>query len=1308
MLTRKASRTRLRIGLLAVAVLASAPSLRAQGVPPSFWPRKPADQETEPQHDDAATEQHASAAAASDSPKDIRLNYLSAEWSKVLKDIAEATDRTLVADRVPSGRFSRFDRTLLSKTEAIRILNREFEPKGYRLIEQGQFLVLLDLDSLRARYARPVVRIGDGQNQELSPASNDSSVASNRTATQTPGASQVIQLTGHENSARGQLHSKTTVPIQIRSQSAVSLSRAIYEAYGSQAELIDDGPAGLPGFAVANDRTDTSASRKTTISPASAQPEDPAIQFSLGIDTQANRVVVEASAETAGAVAQIIQKLDHETAGPNQASQFVPSKKDVQHIARDLQPVVNQLIAEGRFREALAYQQTQAGTAAQKPPTNEKANPAESTNQAADSAVIGALRGEVTIDYVPGVGFVLRGNEEDVKKVENILKLVEEMGVGGVPNMHLQMLKHVDSEALTELLNSVYEQLTTIRGLSRNDATVAFLAVGKPNAVLVIASADDLEAIIQLIDELDRPVDPNTEFAVFSLKNAIASQVVTMLESFYQDRGGLGARIRAVADARTNSLVVQARPNDLREVAQLIQKIDRDASEAVCDIRTFPLKNAIAEELAALINQAIQSVISPATTGLSTTQIAAAARTAQELQQAKSAILQFLSVDGDKQQTMRSGILADIRVTADPRTNSLIVTAPRQSLDLMAALIKHLDRPADQIAEIKIFTLNNASASTVADILENLFVATTTTNQQGQLGIQVAGIQEASSTLIGLRFSVDTRTNSIIAVGGLDALSVVEAIILRLDEGDLRQRRSKVIRLKNAAAEDVAATINDFRDSLRELQQSEAGLVSPYEIVEQEIIAVAESVTNSLLISATPRYFAEVERLVNELDEAPKQVIIQALLVEVELDNTDEFGVELGFQDSVLFNRSIIDEIQTISRITQSGGNDQVTEQVIVSQQANPGFAFNNQALGNNVGTGINTSRVGMQGLSNFALNRVNSDLGFGGLVLSAGSESVSVLIRALAANRNVEILSRPQIRTLDNQLAQIQVGAEVPRINGFSSNSTTGVYTPIVEQTETGITLSVTPRITPEGIIVMEVVAEKSQLADEGVILVTDPVTGRDITSPVKDIKVARTTVSVTTDQTIVLGGMITKEDTTVSRRVPWLGDLPVIGIPFRYDYASTTRTELLIFLTPRIIDDDEESEMIKQIEAERLHFVEEIAEEIHGPLYGIPAPMNFDQAVPESSFPAVPAPSLQDESAYVPGSTNQPQPLTALASESDTKPSLLPVPSASKDGLEAARLQNISADTPQESLQEKAHIKRASLNPLRYLSPKQSEGTR
>jgi hypothetical protein len=116
-----------------------------------------------------------------------------------------------------------------------------------------------------------------------------------------------------------------------------------------------------------------------------------------------------------------------------------------------------------------------------------------------------------------------------------------------------------------------------------------------------------------------------------------------------------------------------------------------------------------------------------------------------------------------------------------------------------------------------------------------------------------------------------------------------------------------------------------------------------------------------------------------------------------------------------------------------------------------------------------------------------------------------------------------------------------------------------------------------------------------------TDVNTGNTVTSPIKDITIARSVVSVPNGQTIVMGGMITKTDNTSERKVPCLGDLPLIGRAFRFDSKTTRRTELLIFLTPRIIKNDEDNEVIKQVEAERIHFLEEEAEAIHGPLFGV-----------------------------------------------------------------------------------------------------------
>ena len=177
--------------------------------------------------------------------------------------------------------------------------------------------------------------------------------------------------------------------------------------------------------------------------------------------------------------------------------------------------------------------------------------------------------------------------------------------------------------------------------------------------------------------------------------------------------------------------------------------------------------------------------------------------------------------------------------------------------------------------------------------------------------------------------------------------------------------------------------------------------------------------------------------------------------------------------------------------------------------------------------------------------------------------------------------------------------------MNNFTSSGLAGQLVPTVTRLPSGIILEVTPRITPDDRVVMQIHAERSLYnigAGQGVTLTTDSA-GREIKAPVKDLTTALTTVSVANEQTIVVGGLIQKTKDEQTRKVPWLGDVPILGNLFRFDSLTTRRTELLIFLTPRIVKNNGVSEMIKQIEAERMHYTEEEAEALHGPLFCAPA---------------------------------------------------------------------------------------------------------
>ena len=151
-------------------------------------------------------------------------------------------------------------------------------------------------------------------------------------------------------------------------------------------------------------------------------------------------------------------------------------------------------------------------------------------------------------------------------------------------------------------------------------------------------------------------------------------QVAASLTTFYEERGGLGTRIRVVADVRTNAVIVQGRANDLDEVAKLIEKMDHDQPGAVHRVQVVELKHATAEELAETISGAIQAVTNPPQT--TTGGGFGGNQGAQELRDSRSVALEFLATRGDGRELVRSGILVDVRVSADARSNSLLVSAP--------------------------------------------------------------------------------------------------------------------------------------------------------------------------------------------------------------------------------------------------------------------------------------------------------------------------------------------------------------------------------------------------------------------------------------------------------------------------------------------------------------------------------------------------------------------------------------------------------------------------------------------------------
>jgi general secretion pathway protein D len=262
----------------------------------------------------------------------------------------------------------------------------------------------------------------------------------------------------------------------------------------------------------------------------------------------------------------------------------------------------------------------------------------------------------------------------------------------------------------------------------------------------------------------------------------------------------------------------------------------------------------------------------------------------------------------------------------------------------------------------------------------------------------------------------------------------------------------------------------------------------------------ADTGRNALIVQSDPAVFEEISALVRELDAPIDQVMIEVTIAEVGLNNDLRYGLQWSFD-------------------TRDGG------QVTLSEASNGAIAAR-----------------------------------FPGFSYGYTGNYVRAALNALSSRTHVEVISSPVVVTLDNQEAVLQIGDEVPIVTQSATNVTTADATVVntVQYRETGILLRVTPRISRDGSVTLEVVQEASEVA---------PTTTSGIDSPTIQQRRFQSTVTIANGDTIALGGLIRATRSRTRAGVPVLSSIPVLGIPFRSNNEAVRRTELLVFLTPRII---------------------------------------------------------------------------------------------------------------------------------------------
>ncbi|MFM7846702.1 MAG: secretin N-terminal domain-containing protein, partial [Planctomycetota bacterium] len=336
------------------------------------------------------------------------------------------------------------------------------------------------------------------------------------------------------------------------------------------------------------------------------------------------------------------------------------------------------------------------------------------------------LVGAVQIEYIDGLDIiVIRGKKRDVERVTKMIQDIEEISQQTKPVIQVYPLKHTNNQALADLLLQVYDQI-----LSTRQGRVTILPLVKPNSILLIGREESVKTIVELIQKLDQPVSPSAMMKVFPLRNMAAADAELTVRNFFTGvrtggaatggaaggvaplgvgggagfgagganaAQGLGTRVVVVADYRSNSLIVQASPRDLTEVAKLIKEIDVEVSPFTAELRVFKLKNTLAQDTATVLTAAIRGQATAGGAGAGAGgQVGAgqfgqpgggvggaAANAASRPESPRSASLQFVTVDGKGKQVLAAGIASDVTVTADVSANSILVRGPSRAMELI-------------------------------------------------------------------------------------------------------------------------------------------------------------------------------------------------------------------------------------------------------------------------------------------------------------------------------------------------------------------------------------------------------------------------------------------------------------------------------------------------------------------------------------------------------------------------------------------------------------------------------------------------
>jgi len=550
----------------------------------------------------------------------------------------------------------------------------------------------------------------------------------------------------------------------------------------------------------------------------------------------------------------------------------------------------------------------------------------------------------------------------------------------------------------------------------------------------------------------------------------------------------------------------------------------------------------------------------------------------------------------------------NVKASADDYSNSVIVNAPSREQTQVENLISQIDKQANAPQQTHVYKLIYASAADIVAAVQNVLVSNapqgrggnTTSNipfeQRFQQAARLGGSQAAFGTVVA-----DVRTNSLVVTATEENLKIVEAVIEELDQPVTVQNSVLVIPLQNARADLTAQVLNqafggrtnggtnnnnpnnqnrgnntnnrnnnnrgggngggpsdpnamplNLEDPKAEsgplattvdvaqgfqffggggfgrggqnnngqnntTARDAQGRVVNTQTLQGNITVIADPTTNSLIVVGTPENAELVRSVVDQIDKIPQQVMIETLIVEASLDSTDKLGVEWNFAQQHAFG-------------TNAKGTGAINFPNTPSTAAGNGFTY------------------------------------------TIAGRDFGAFIEALKTDQKFQILSTPRIFTSNNTQAVINISQQVPYVVSQQTDTNGNTIFNYAFQ-DVGIVLTVTPRISANGTVTMDVIQTANDL--QGFT---------SFNAPIVNQREADTTVSVSDGETIVLGGIMRTTVNSTVNKVPLLGDIPILGNLFRSTSKEKEKTELLVFLTPHIVKNSDDAQKLRKDTTDQL----------------------------------------------------------------------------------------------------------------------------